>query len=171
MGYREKNVSSLLARSNILHVLVLLCCLLPLTLTRTVFYSHFVNHWKKVVLYWEQCQTHLEKMLTVFSENCLTVLVFFFCFLFFYNLSMPPYWRNVTQTQTWIWYLIANPVLQFLALGMNISTFFQSTSSPKESGIQLSPQNHQCWCDLPEDINSVIIPLIRTKYFWVEKQN
>ena len=71
----------------------------------------------------------------------------------------------------WLWYLIANPVLQFLALGMNISTFFQSKSSPKESGIQLSPQNHHCQRDLPKDINSVIILLLRKKYLWVEKQN
>lgn len=51
------------------------------------------------------------------------------------------------------------PVLQFLASGMNISTFIQSKSSPKEFGIQLSPQNHQCQCDLTKDINSAIILL------------
>lgn len=76
---------------------------------------------------------------------------------------MLPCWINGSQSEMWIWYLIANTILQFVASGRNISTFIQSKSSPREFGTQLSSKNHQCQCDLPKDINSAIILLFGKK--------
>lgn len=151
MGYRKRNVRYLLERGNILHMLLLLCYISPLTLARNVFYSHFVNHWRN--FFYTEKNTYLEKMVRAFSENCLADLVFslfsgFFLEFHFNNLAMPPYWRSGSQRQMWIWYSIPNPVPQLLALGCitYISTFIQSESSPKEFGIALKIINANVTC-------------------------